>query len=588
MMNGSPLESRLGLRMAARTAIIMVLLGACSVGSRSPSLAIAGPSSFGGLTAGADRPNGYSLGDYLAGSYALNIGQLDQATVFLERALAADPDSPDLSRQVFLLALSEGRYDRAIELAERIVALEPGDEEARLLLALNEAGAGRFDAARDDLARLNEGGIAGLVVPFLDAWAMFGENGEDVTEQSLSRLDEGESLGPLNVYHGAMLLDLAGRTDEAEAMLRDGIPDDRPAPVRLVQAQASLLARQGDIHAALRLVRDQVAERPDQPVLESALAELEAGRILPPPFDGPTGGMADALWGIAQALHQERGGARAVLYARLALFLKPDLAEATLLIGDVFIDQQNFDAAIDTYAEIDDASPISFPGKLRIASALHQLERKEQAFELLEGLVAAEPKRVQALVQLGNLLRRDEDYARAERAYSRAIERLGTPEREDWTLFYARGIAYERTKQWPKAEADFLQALELEPEQPFVLNYLGYSWVDMGMHLDEARDMLDRAVALRPNDGFIVDSVGWVHYRLGEYPQAVESLERAVELEPGDPVINDHLGDAYWRVGRQREARYQWQRALSLEPDEELIETIQEKLRSGLPAPDRA
>jgi Flp pilus assembly protein TadD len=191
-------------------------------------------------------------------------------------------------------------------------------------------------------------------------------------------------------------------------------------------------------------------------------------------------------------------------------------------------------------------------------------------------------------VQLGNLLRRDEEYEGAESAYSRAIDRLGTPEREDWTLFYARGIAYERTKQWPKAEADFLRALELEPEQPFVLNYLGYSWVDQGMRLDEARDMLDRAVALRPDDGFIVDSVGWVHYRLGEYPQAVESLERAVELEPGDPVINDHLGDAYWRVGRQREARYQWQRALSLEPDEELIETIEQKLRSGLPPPDRA
>ena len=298
--------------------------------------------------------------------------------------------------------------------------------------------------------------------------------------------------------------------------------------------------------------------------------------------------MADALWGIAQALHQEQGGARAVLYARLALFLKPDLAEATLLIGDVYVDQQNFDAAIDTYEAIDDASPISFAGKLRIASALHELDRKEQAFELLEGLVAAEPERIQALVQLGNLLRRDEDYARAEGAYSRAIERLGTPEREDWTLFYARGIAYERTKQWPEAEADFLRALELEPEQPFVLNYLGYSWVDKGMRLDEARDMLDRAVALRPNDGFIVDSVGWVHYRLGEYPQAVESLERAVELEPGDPVINDHLGDAYWRVGRQREARYQWQRALSLEPDEELIEAIEQKLKSGLPAPDRA
>jgi tetratricopeptide (TPR) repeat protein len=588
MMNGPPLKTRFGPRLAARTAIILALVGACSAQGHDPSLEVAGPSSFGGLGDEGERANGSFLGDYLAGSYALNVGQLDQATMFLERAHAAAPDDPELSRQVYLLALADGRYDRAIELAEQLVAIDPSDEEAKLLLALNDARAGRFDAAREGLARLDQGGIAGLAVPFLDAWAMFGEDGADVVDQSLARLERGESLGPLNVYHGAMLLYLAGRLDKAEAMLRDGMPDDRPAPVRLVQAQASLLAHQGDGDAALRLVREQAAERPDQPVLESALAELEAGRMLPPPFDDATGGMADALWGIAQALHQEQGGARAVLYARLALFLKPDLAEATLLIGDVFVDQQNFDAAINTYEGIDNASPISFAGKLRIASALHELDRKEQAFALLEDLVAAEPERVQALVELGNLLRRDEQYERAESAYSRAIERLGPPEREDWTLFYARGIAYERTKRWPQAEADFLQALELEPEQPFVLNYLGYSWVDMGVHLDEARDMLNRAVALRPDDGFIVDSMGWVHYRLGEFPQAVESLERAVELEPGDPVINDHLGDAYWRVGRHREARYQWQRALTLEPDEELIETIEQKLKSGLPAPDRA
>ncbi len=587
-MNRSPLEIHSGPRLTALLTITVGLLGACGAHSEGSSLAVAGPSSFGGLVDDAGRGNGYSLGDYLAGSYALNIGKLDQATVFLERALAADPDNPDLLRQVYALALSEGRYDRALELAGQVVALDPLDEEAQLLLALDDARAGRFGAAREGLARLGDGGIAGLAAPFLDAWAIFGEGGENAAQRSVARLEEGESLGPLNVYHAAMLLQLAGRLDEAETMLREGMPDDRPAPVRLVQAQASLLARQGDADAALQLVREQVAERPDQPVLEAVLAELEAGRTLPPPFDDATGGMADALWGISQALHQERGGARAVLYARLALFLKPDLAEATLLIGDVFVDQQNYDAAIDTYARIDDASPISFAGKLRIASALHELDRKEQAFELLERLVAAEPERIQALVQLGNLLRRDEDYARAERAYTRAIERLGTPEREDWSLFYARGIAYERTKQWPKAEADFLQALELEPEQPFVLNYLGYSWVDMGMHLDEARDMLDRAVAARPDDGFIVDSVGWVQYRLGEYPEAVETLERAVELEPGDPVINDHLGDAYWRVGRQREARYQWQRALGLEPDEDLIETIEDKLRSGLPPPDRA
>jgi Flp pilus assembly protein TadD len=214
------------------------------------------------------------------------------------------------------------------------------------------------------------------------------------------------------------------------------------------------------------------------------------------------------------------------------------------------------------------------------------MERQDDAFRLLEQLAAAEPERIDALVQLGDLLRRDEHYAESKDAYTRAIARLGEPKREHWTLFYARGIAYERIEQWPAAEKDFLYALELEPEQPFVLNYLGYSWVDMGMHLDRAKAMLYRAVELRPDDGFIVDSLGWVHYRLGEYDAAVEQLERAVELEPGDPVINDHLGDAYWRVGRQREARYQWRRALTLEPEEDTVAGIEAKLRQGLPKPD--
>ena len=212
------------------------------------------------------------------------------------------------------------------------------------------------------------------------------------------------------------------------------------------------------------------------------------------------------------------------------------------------------------------------------------MERADEAFALLEGVAAREPERIDAFVQLGDLLRHDERYDEAEAAYSRAIARLGKPKREHWTLLYARGIAYERTKRWPEAEADFLKALELEPEQPFVLNYLGYSWVDQGLHLDRAKNMLNRAVELRPDDGFIVDSLGWVHYRLGDYDAAVDSLERAVELEPADPVINDHLGDAYWRVGRQREARYQWQRVLTLEPDEEVTAEVEQKLRSGLPA----
>jgi len=585
-MNRSPLPTRSGPRLAAPFALVLGLLGACGAQPSGPSLVVAGPSSFGGI--GDEAASGTALGDYLAGTYALNAGLLDQAAVFLERALAADPENPDLLRQVYLLTLAGGRYDDALALAERLLAVDPADEDAQLLTALNEARGKEFEAASAALAEIDEQGIAGLATPFLDAWAIFGQGSGDRSEQAVARLDENQSLGALNVYHRAMLLDLGGRLDEAAATLKDEMPEDARLPVRLVRAQASILARQGDTDAAMELLRDQMPDREERPDLQDALADLEAGRDLPPPFDEPAGGMADALWGIAQALHQERGASRAVVYARLALFLDPDLAEATLLIGDVFTDQENFEAAIETYATIDEGSPISYAGRLRTASVLHETDRKEQAFELLEQEAQAKPERTEALVQLGNLLRRDESYELAENAYSRAIDRLGMPEPEDWTLYYARGIAYERTKQWPKAEADFLMALDLEPEQPFVLNYLGYSWVDQGVRLDEARGMLDRAVAARPNDGFIVDSVGWVHYRLGDYAEAVATLERAVELEPGDPVINDHLGDAYWRVGRQREARYQWQRALTLEPEPDQIEAIGRKLEAGLSETDPA
>ncbi len=429
-MNGSPHETRSGPRFAARFGIILGLLGACSAQTPGPSFAVAGPSSFGGL-AGEASPSGTALGDYLAGSYALGIGQLDQAAIFLERALAADPQDPDLLRQVYLLALARGRYDHAIALAERLVAVEPTDEEAQLLLALNEARAGDFETASEALEAIDDQGIAGLAAPFLDAWAIFGEGGQNPSERSLARLDQGESLGALNVYHRAMMLDLDDRLDEALATLSEGMAEEGPLPVRLVRAQASMLARQGDVEAAVALLQEQAVERPDQPILEDALAELEAGHSLPPPFDDPTGGMADALWGIAQALHQERGGSRAVLYARLALFLEPDLDEATLLVGDVFTEQENFEAAIETYGTIADTSPVSYAGKLRTASALYEMGRKEQAFELLERSAAAEPERIQALVQLGNLLRSDEQYDRAERAYTRAVARLGTPERDE-------------------------------------------------------------------------------------------------------------------------------------------------------------
>ena len=571
-----------GRRLRFGAALLAVALGACAAQTAPRSSSIAGLSTNGLNFQAGDSINS-PLGDYLAGNFALETGLLAEAATYFERALAKDPENPDLRRQLFLLMLASGRYDAALEQAEELVADGADVAEAELLLSLEEVRSDRFDDAHRRLAGITAEGVAGLTSPFIDAWVLFAQDDRNGLDQALSRLDQGEALGPLNGYHKAMMLDLSGRLDEAAPALAAAMPEAGPAPMRMLQAYASMLARQGRRGEAVEIMRQQLADRGEQPVIADLLASLEGGGSPEPPFTDAAGGIADALLGIAEALYQEQGNRMAVVYARLAMFARPELAEAALLIGDMMAEQDNHHAAIEAYQAVAPESPLRHLAELRRARALHDMERQEEAFQLLEQLAAAEPERIEALVQLGDLLRHDERYQESHEAYSRAIERIGEPKREHWTLFYARGIAFERTEQWPAAEKDFLHALELEPEQPFVLNYLGYSWVDKGMHLDRAKGMLYRAVELRPDDGFIVDSLGWVHYRLGEYDAAVEQLERAVELEPGDPVINDHLGDAYWRVGRHREARYQWRRALTLEPEEDTVADIEEKLRQGLP-----
>src|SRR5271156_1157046 len=209
--------------------------------------------------------------------------------------------------------------------------------------------------------------------------------------------------------------------------------------------------------------------------------------------------------------------------------------------------------------------------------------KPDEAMRRLTEIVAARPHDVEALSALAELQRSTKKYVEAAATYDQAIAAVGIPQRDNWTLFYFRAICYERSQQWPKAEADFKKALELYPDQPLVLNYLGYSWVDQGVHLDEGMDMIRRSVEQRPDDGYIVDSLGWAYFRTGNYDEAVKNLERAVELKPEDPTINDHLGDAYWRVGRLLEAHFQWSHAKDLKPEPEDLPKIEEKLKNGLP-----
>ncbi|MDW8124164.1 MAG: tetratricopeptide repeat protein [Geminicoccaceae bacterium] len=523
---------------------------------------------------------------YLVGRHALEIGRIEEAARNFERAARADPYNVELRRQAFLLLLASGDFERARQHARELVELETGVDEARLLLAVSEAAAGRFQAAREQLARLGGRGPLGAVAPLLRAWARAGTGDLDAALELLERGGRDDPLGLLRTYHRALVSARAGRTDQARELLAGLVRPEESLPLRPLMALLALDVAAGERERALARLAEHRKRAGDQPALAELEAQIRSGGQIWQPVRDPAEGMADALLGLAQLLREQRMGAQALAFARLAGFLAPEAGDVWLTVGRIRRDQGDHEAAVEAFRRVGENSLFYLEAQVAMAEALRDQGRAEEATRLLRSLAQSRPERIEPLVTLGDLMRRDERWAEAIEAYTEAIRRLGEPQRPHWRLFYVRGIAFERAKRWPEAEADFLRALDLQPDQPFVLNYLGYSWVDQGVNLERAKAMLHRAVELRSQDGYIVDSLGWAYFKLGDYQKAVEYLERAVELEPGDPTINDHLGDAYWRVGRFREARFQWQRALGLGPEKDAIAAINEKLEKGLPEPD--
>jgi len=531
--------------------------------------------------------NGEASGDtlaasYLAGRIALDDGDLRSAAENFGTALRFDQDNLELRRQVFTLRLGIGDYDAALDLARELAEHDPAFGEARLLLAAEAVLADDFAAADRQLGAIGERELASIAKPVLDAWVAFGA-GDTAAALELAA-GGGESAGfeRIRRFHAASMQALLGDIAAARRILEDLVePEDRN-PVRLVVTLAAVEMLAGDRAAAEALLRRQLELEPGDIVLENALATVADGNGPALPIDGPATGMADALASLAAAFDEQGAQAQALVLARLASFLAPGEADTALLIARINLRLENAAEAALVLDAVDPRSLYAWEARLLEAQTLAAMEREDEAVALLEAMAAERPERIDALVSQGDTLRRQERYAEAERAYDRALQRVPEITVGHWPLLYARGMTRERTDRWPEAEADLQAALELEPDQPLVLNYLGYSWVDQGMNLEEALLMLRRAVDLRPDDGYIVDSLGWAYYRLGRYDDAVRYLERAVELRPQDPVINDHLGDAYWRVGRYREARFQWERALTFEPEAEEVAQIERKLEHGL------
>ena len=523
-----------------------------------------------------------TLGSYLAGRFAQDSQDYGAAADYLQRALEGDPQNPELLEESIKALVGAGRTAEARIVAERLIEVEPKAAGAHIVLALGELKTGAYDAAEARLAPLVPQGLNGFVIPLVRAWVAAGQAKPDRALEILSPVGQQQGFEAVYQLNVGLINESAGRSGPAGDAFTKALASAETPPFRLVQIAGGFYERSGQPDKAKDLYRDFAADNQGSSLLEPILERIGAGRPAEPVVANPAEGVAESLFNLASALNQERLYEAALLYTRLALDMRADFPVAQILLGDVMVAQDHYQEATDAYRGVKPGTPFYWAARLRIANSLGEQEKIDEAALEFERLAKERPERAEALIELGNLMRSHERFPEAVDAYDEALKRIGTPDRRHWSLLYYRGVALQRSGSWPRAEADFLKALQLEPDQPHVLNYLAYTWVERGENYDNALEMLRKAVALRPEDGYIVDSLGWVYYRLGRYEEAVEELEIAIELRPNDPVINDHLGDAYWRVGRRHEARYQWQRALSFKPEADQVAPIQAKLQNGL------
>ncbi|MEX1180951.1 MAG: tetratricopeptide repeat protein [Cucumibacter sp.] len=524
-----------------------------------------------------------SSGSFLAGRGASVDRRHDIAAQFYLEALNNDWNNPLLVDRAFISLAAAGDITRAAASAQRLIELQPDHELARLLLGAVALKERRYTSAVNLLDAMSTSTLLGITGNVLDGWAMFGAGRIEEAEDRIGSIEE-EGFAEFLQFHRGLMADLAGDEEEALRLLGVAYEGD-PLVFRIVEAYARTLANSGDFGKAGEVLDAFAASGLTHPLTEIVADAVASGRRPGKFAENVQEGAAEMLLGLGTAIGSENVSDLGILFLRLALYLDPDADVVSITLGDMLERAGRFETANLVYDEVAPESPLRMSAIIAKSLNLEELGERADAIASLRNIANLHPDSLEAVYALGDILRADKEYEAAAEAYTRALDISGGEAASDWRYYYVRGISWERAKLWDRAEPDFRKALELNPEQPQVLNYLGYSWVDQGLNLDEALGMIETAVDLRPSDGYIIDSLGWAYYRLGRFEEALATLVRAVLLMPDDPTINDHLGDALWRVGRKLEARYQWAIARDLGPDEPgMLERIDRKLAVGLDA----
>jgi tetratricopeptide (TPR) repeat protein len=534
---------------------------------------------YGGVFEEIQTAEEYS--NFLAARYAGMAGEPAAAAGFYREAFDRQPDDPVLLERAVFSSMIAGQVGEAIAVS---TGADPqtstGSPSAQLALVVDDIVSNR---TRRALLRLKTSGLGAInadLSGFLAAWLTAAED-PDAGLGVLDQLPPRRLLAGEQACMKGLILLSAGREDDALEAFEQAARLPLGSSSFLTSLRARLLAAK-DPASARKLIATQVEETGATPETDYVLHLLEAGKTIEPPRLTVRQGAAIAVY-LASAGGIARSSPElATMRQSLALHLDPALAPARLMLADALNEQGRTEDAIAALQEIPADSEWSASARLQQAWFYDRLERPVEALAAADQALSLSRRR-DVLVGAADLYRINQNYPKAEALYGEIIRADMGAKRPDWRVLFARASAREASGNWTGAEADALAALAIEPDRPEVQNFLGYGWVNRGEKVKEGMDLIRKAVASRPDQGYMVDSLGWAHYRLGEYAAAVEQLERAAELSPSDSDIVDHLGDAYWRAGRHVEASFEWRRALELKPKPQRETALREKLDRGLP-----
>ncbi len=546
----------------------------------SPALAFALAAAF-AMPAVAQEADG-TAGAYLSARVAASENDFREAARWYDRLIELGVSDAATLEGAVIAHLSLGDFERGADLSRRLVQQGGRSQTAYIALLTDQVKRGEFAALITDIQAGRS--IGRLLDDLVMAWAALGDGRMSDAVAGFDKLAASPGLEAFGLYHKALALASVGDFEGADNILSGREAGTIALMRRGAIAHAQILSQLERNTDALALL-DQAFGTEADPQIDALRARLTAGE--PVPYDvvtNPVDGIAEVFFTLSTALRGEAEDGYTLIYARAAAYLRPEHSETVLMAAGLLESLDQFALAGETYARIAQGDPAYHVAEIGRANTLLAQDKTEAALEVLQALARSHGQLIEVQSALADTLRRQERFAEAIPVYTQAIDLIPEPEPRHWTLFYSRGISNERAGNWPEAEADFRRSLELNPDQPQVLNYLGYSFVDRGENLDEALAMIERAVAAQPEAGYIIDSLAWALFRLGRYSEAVEPMERAAVLEPVDPVVTDHLGDVYWAVGRKLEARFQWQRALSFDPEEKEATRIRRKLEVGLDA----